>query len=492
MAKLEKGVNDLATLFSELAKEWHSVKNGDLKPTSVTSGSNKKVWWQCSEGHEWLATINARVKGSGCPYCSGRYPIVGETDLVTTHPELAAQWHPTKNGNLMSINVAAGSRKKVWWQCDKGHEWEAKISNRVGNGNGCPYCAGQRAIVGETDLVTTHSGLANQWHPIKNGDIKPTDITSGSHKKVWWQCDKGHEWETSVSNRTNGTGCPYCSGKLPVLGKTDLLTSDPELAEQWHPAKNIGLKDGDGRDVASPDKVTAGSSLKVWWQCKHGHEWEAKISNRVGKGNGCPYCTGQQAIAGETDLSTTHPELAKQWHPTKNGDIKPTDVKQGSSKKKIWWKCPECGYEWAARVSSRTAGHNCPRCSESKGEKVIRKVLEDNHVSFKTQYKFEDRFMDSVNAKLKDDFAIFDKNGNVIGTIEYHGQQHYEPVDFAGKGLEFAQKEFKKTQKRDVAKTKYLQEHGIPQLIIPYWEFDNIEYHVTELIKDLSVKHELH
>ena len=128
----------------KVAKEWHTTKNGDLKPTDVTANSNKKVWWRCKEGHEWKARINSRNQGNGCPYCAGRLPIVGKTDLATVNPELAKEWHTTKNRNLKPTDVTCHSHKKVWWLCQEcGHEWRNTISKRS-LGSCCKICTKER------------------------------------------------------------------------------------------------------------------------------------------------------------------------------------------------------------------------------------------------------------------------------------------------------------------------------------------------------------
>ncbi|MDO9391013.1 MAG: zinc-ribbon domain-containing protein, partial [bacterium] len=200
----------------ELAKEWHPTKNGSLTPSDVTQGSHKKVWWQCKKDktHEWATIISIRNKGVGCPYCSNRM-VNHQNCLATTNPELAKEWHPTKNGSLTPNDVTQASNKKVWWQCkkDKSHEWAANISNR-NKGSGCPYCS-NKAVNHQNCLATTNPGLAKEWHPTKNGTLSPKDITPGSDKKVWWQCkkDKTHEWRAAVYKRSKGRGCPYCSGR---------------------------------------------------------------------------------------------------------------------------------------------------------------------------------------------------------------------------------------------------------------------------------------
>ena len=107
------------------------------------SNSGKKVWWKCSNGHEWQTTISHRTIGSGCPYCSGLKVIKGENDLQTVNPTLANEWNYEKNDGLTPLDVRPSSGKKVWWKCREGHEWQATINHR-NNGNGCPICAKEK------------------------------------------------------------------------------------------------------------------------------------------------------------------------------------------------------------------------------------------------------------------------------------------------------------------------------------------------------------
>jgi len=260
----------------ELSKEWNYKKNTPLRPENFPSGSNQKVWWKCTKGHEWDAGINDRTHGSGCPYCSGRR--VGEdNNLKVKYPEVAKEFHPTKNGDLKPEDFTYGSKKKVWWICSKGHEWDAKILNRI-YGQGCPYCSGNR-VSEDNNLKVKFPEVAKEFHPTKNGDLKPENFTYGSNKKIWWICSKGHEWDVVISERTRGRGCPYCSGKR-VGEDNNLKFKFPKVAKEFHPTKNGDLK---------PEDFTWGSKKKVWWICSKGHEWDAGINDRT-HGSGCPYC----------------------------------------------------------------------------------------------------------------------------------------------------------------------------------------------------------
>ena len=310
----------------ELAKEWHPTKNGNLTPANVSAGSGLKVWWKCPEGedHEWQATVgNRNGLRRGCPVCSGTL-AVNSNCLATLHPDVAAEWHPIKNGALTPHDVTPGSSKRVWWKCAKGsdHEWLASVAIRS-NGSGCGVCA-DRVVVGSNCLATTHPELAKEWHPTKNGTLLPTDVVAGSGKKVWWQCnvEADHVWKAQLVARKEGSACPCCAGRKVVMSNC-LLTTHPELAAEWHPTKNGRLK---------PTDVVAGARKKVWWKCPEGedHEWRQDLVTRK-SGNGCPICSGHKVVKSNC-LSTTHPSLASEWHPTKNKALTPEHVHAGSYK----------------------------------------------------------------------------------------------------------------------------------------------------------------
>ena len=374
---IDKIAAKLNITHPELAKQWHPTKNGDLKAEHVVASSSTKVWWRCEkkcpEGcpHEWEATIGNRAGlNHGCRVCA-RKQICVHTSISYTHPELAKQWHPTKNGDLKPDNVSAGSSKKIWWICDKKcpegclHEWEAIVAGRTAKNYGCSMCSNLK-MCEHMSLKYTHPELAKQWHPTKNGNLKPTDIVAGTHRKIWWLCDKKcpegcpHEWESNCERRAfRGDGCPNCSrkGKKDSYCKHEYLSyTHPELAKQWHPTKNGDLK---------PSDVLSGSEEYIWWicdkRCPEGciHEWKSCIKMRtaLNGGSGCAFCHSKQ-LCKHTSIECTHPEIAKQWHPTKNGNLKPSEVISGSHDK-VWWLCPKscsegCPHEWESVVKSRT------------------------------------------------------------------------------------------------------------------------------------------
>lgn len=374
LEKWENNAEHLVSDYPELVRQW-SEKNGLLKPEKVTMGSNRKVWWVCEKGHEWQATVRSRVSGAGCPICSGREPWKGHDDLATTHPQLVKQWHPYKNGKLTPEKVKAGSHKKIWWVCEKGHEWQAPVYSRT-HGNGCPVCSNRKILPGYNDLATLHPELVKQWGFARNGDLKPDQIGCGYDRKVWWICKKGHEWQATVRSRVEkATGCPVCANRRSSPGENDLKTCMPHLAAQWHPWRNGDL---------TPEDVTTGSSRNVWWQCPRGHEWRAKVIQRVRRMSECPYCSGQKVLPGFNDLATIAPEIAAQWHPVLNGTLTPQMVTAGSNRK-VWWICPE-GHIWRAAVANRALpGYKHTGCPVCAGRTSIKNKQEYYHMIEKTQ-----------------------------------------------------------------------------------------------------------
>ena len=121
----------------EIRAQWAPINK--LSPDQVSCGSHLKVWWICSEGHKWQATVkNRALLGSGCPYCEHKRPILGETDLRSHNPELLEEWNYERN-QYPPEHYSYGSIAKVWWRCKYGHEWRTVIQHRT-RGPNCPIC----------------------------------------------------------------------------------------------------------------------------------------------------------------------------------------------------------------------------------------------------------------------------------------------------------------------------------------------------------------
>ena len=347
MTKGKKHISDLPDLLAE----WDYEKNKDLySPDTLAIGSHKIVWWICENGHSYQTRVYSRVKGNGCPYCSGRKAIEGINDLKTVAPELAEQWNYKRNTTLPE-NYKLHSNKKVWWICPRGHEWQAIISDRA-SGNGCPICSGKKTIAGLNDLSTLYPEVLNEWDEQKNFPLTPNDIAPGSHKKVWWKCIKGHSYKTTVYAKAKlKSSCPICLNKQLLTGYNDFKTLYPHLMKEWDFEKN--------QDI-SPESILGAPKLIVWWKCIKGHSFQSSIDNRARTGSGCPICSNRQIQSNVNDLFTKFPELYSEKKKKKNKSIDTTSL-SSSSQELVWWKCIR-GHEWKTTVANRVRSLGCPKC----------------------------------------------------------------------------------------------------------------------------------
>jgi len=326
------GINDLATLYPDIADQADG-----WDPKTIGAGSHKRLKWKCREGHTWETNPKHRVNGTGCPVCDGQKIVLGINDLLTTHPEIAAQaygWDP-------SI-TSAKHHQKYSWICPKGHIWAATITARK-RGSGCLVCTGKQVSIPHNSLPVEFPEIAAQAY-----GWNPETVMAKSGLKKNWKCSDGHIWSSTVANRTGGAGCPICSNQQVLPGFNDLSSTHPELAKEaegWDPATKI-----------------AGSNKKLRWKCNKGHIWESVLASRALNGNGCPYCSGLKVLQGFNDLRTLYPEIANEAH-----EWDPSEISPGNHKK-LDWRCSN-GHIFSARVDHRTgSASNCPFCS---GHKVL-------------------------------------------------------------------------------------------------------------------------
>ena len=400
---------------AELMAEWDWDRNLSITPSQLTLGSDIKAWWKCNNGHEWYASIAHRTHGRGCPYCSNKKVLRGYNDLQTCNPTLSNEWHYDNNNGLTPADVTPSSDKKVWWRCNKGHEWEATIGSR-NRGSGCPYCSGRMVLEGYNDLQTVDPALAKEWHYERNSCLTPANVTSGSNKKVWWKCSKGHEWQAMINSRTDGCGCPICS--------SERKTSFPEYSivyylkkhslEAIHTYKEKGYE----LDIFIPSKKIAIEYDGYLWhknRAKQDLEKNQKCARdgiqlyRIREGlhplndSSVDYVVQktqkdltfalakilseiigksvlvdlkEDAIAienlrelaeKENSLFLSDPQIAKEWNYKKNGNLRPEHF-ASSSNRKVWWTCSQ-GHEWQSKISHRSNGSGCPYCAGQKALK---------------------------------------------------------------------------------------------------------------------------
>lgn len=354
MKKVIQGETDLYSQYPHIASYWDNNLNVLDTQHAHCGDTTQNFWWKCENGenHSYQTTIKKRIQNTSCPYCSNKKVLQGFNDFETLYPEIAKEWG---NENIKEPSeFLPNYSKKVFWICDKGHHWETSIRNRTLRGVNCHYCSGHKILPGETDLFSLHPELLDYWDSTLNPDIEQNSISPHLKKKIVWKCNKNsnHTWIRTPIRMITGTGrCPHCVEEMKRENNSYLIDSHPEIAQQFSFKNDFPLQ-----------HVLKNSNQKFIWKCKQGHEWEATVQARTSRNSKCPFCSNKRVVKGVNDFATLYPEIAKEWHPSKNSK-RPYEIKSKSHFKAVW-KCVKCNHEWKTAVYHRTGNDSgCPQCS---------------------------------------------------------------------------------------------------------------------------------
>ncbi len=354
-----------------LLDEWNYELNKDITPSTVISGSNKKVWWKCKRcGYEWQATINNRAKlGRGCPCCANKIVVTGINDLATTHPEIAKEWHPTKNGNLTPQDVVHGTGKKVWWLCSQGHEYQATVLHRTQeNGTSCPICnSGKQTSFAEQAVYyyikKLYPDAINRYTADFLGRMELDIFIPSINCAIEYDGEPWHKGVAKLKREEKKYKiCQSRNIKLIRLREKDAPMTAFIADDQWCK-----------KDLYKSENL----EFIILELLKHlnfgGFGCPIDVNIKRDKQEILQYKT----IEKKNSLQDKYPTIAKEWHPTKNGNLKPNMFKPRSTHK-VWWICSYCGYEYEATIGHRTASKNptgCPKCGIEKSTRAKRKAV---------------------------------------------------------------------------------------------------------------------
>ncbi|MCC6639460.1 zinc-ribbon domain-containing protein [Candidatus Falkowbacteria bacterium] len=277
--------------------------------------------------------------------------------LADTHPHLAKEY--SDKNPLPATQVKAGTRKKIWWVCSIcGRKWKASGFHRSKeNGTGCPNFSKHPEqikqkldkIVGKS-LAVTHPELAKEYS--EKNSLPASQIVAGTGKKLLWNCSVcGYEWKATGANRVRGSGCPNHYKHHDKC----LAVTHPELAREYS-----------DKNTLTALQVGPSTLKKLWWNCSVcGHVWRASGRDRM-KGTGCPNYRKHPGWTNPVkrnipkpgkSLADTHPHLAREY--SEKNSLPASQIVAGT-RKKLWWNCSVCGYEWQSRGFSRVQGYGCP------------------------------------------------------------------------------------------------------------------------------------
>ena len=268
-------------------------------------------------------------------------------DLASQRPSLASRWSPKNNKSPSTVFFNSRTESFIF-VCAENHEYKSAPGNA--KENYCPTCSNNSFQSGFNDLQTIRPDLAAEF--VTMGKVSdPKLVSSWTRDAARWKCSLGHEWDVSIRDRVQGHNCPFCANKRVLEGFNDLASNRPDIASQWHDKKNMPAK---------PSHVITASPKKFWWICPQGHSYEQSLFNRVNRGANCPICSNRTLLTGFNDLESRFPEVAIEWHPTKNKQS-PREIVFGSSSN-VWWLC-HVGHEWQAAPSTRIKGIGCQSCN---------------------------------------------------------------------------------------------------------------------------------
>lgn len=346
----------LAVKYPHLLPEWHPTKNLPLTPNDITAGSGVKVWWICKHGHEWETRATTRAwANAGCPYCVAASTSYGEQFIYWSFKQLFPDQDNTKQVlNRDKINklefdvVISPLNLYIEYSSDYWHSQERRKKKDQEKRD---YC--KEKNINYIEIIERSKPFELSLEPNYIQYYREEGMEA--LKKIVEYIS--NQFNLQISNidftEVNKQATEYSKGAIEYKDSLEYL--HPELAEEWDYEKNGDL---------DPSEVKITSNRRIYWRCKkHGHSWEATITNRVNNNTGCPYCSNRKVLKGYNDLATTHPELAKEWDVEKNEELKATDIVVGSNEM-IWWRCGRCNHSWQAAPAKRhykTSG--CPVCA---------------------------------------------------------------------------------------------------------------------------------
>ena len=343
-----------------LMQEWDYDANTPLGifPEKLASQSNTYAFWQCRYGHKWKAKINNRYHGRGCPECRKRFK--------TSFPEQAVYFYIKKKFpdavnsyrevflNTMEIDIYIPSIKTgieydgLAWHKDDTLEKEVRKYELCKKNNielirlkeNVDHYRNDLNIADRIILVrrpfvgsqVSYMALDIAIRELLYALFDYTPDMSRFFRKIgdpeqYLEAIRGPKVNTDVDTRRDRD--LIFQNYLVCKENNSLGNTYPDVAALWHPTKNGEL---------TPYMFPPHSNIRVWWQGKCGHEWDNPITVMT-RGGGCPYCHGLRVLKGFNDLETRFPDIAAQWHPTKNGSKTPDMFTFGSGQK-VYWLCP--------------------------------------------------------------------------------------------------------------------------------------------------------
>ena len=337
--------------YSDIDTYWHPTKNGDLTPDNVGVRSEKIAWFRCPNdpSHDHQARVKNKTLVAdrcdgrwGCPLCSGYYLGSPRDSLASKQPEIAKDWHPTKNGNLTPQNIRPSSNQKVWWHCERGHVYELEPNQRVNAKRGCPDCS--RYGYGSSQELRIYCELKSLFPDTcfrqkiqgKEIDVFVPSIKLGvEYDSAFYHRDKDNE-DQAKNSLMESLGLNVIRVRerpLDQISSLDVITPTRQLSK-----KDMNRLLESVAAVCAMDENLLASYLSE--------------NDFINNENFASYISYSDRPIPENSLAEKFPEIAAQWDYEKNAPLTPYDFSHGS-KYRAWWLCDN-GHSFDASINSQT------------------------------------------------------------------------------------------------------------------------------------------
>jgi len=419
--------NSLAGVRPDLISWWDHERNGAVKPQDVFANTHKRYYFVCPHGHSYKRAVYHMTMTGGCKYCAGQ-TATPENNLAITNPDLAAEWHPTRNGDKKPEDYLSGSNAIVWWRCSRGHTWKASIAKRALRGDRCPQCHTRVSLVQVrvyTELASVYDNVilgtkvagfevdvympedrigieidGFPWHTsrveadirkskkltregvrlirLRDTRLKPLDddtvpflasinkdVINRLVERIGLDREKEQAYIVEEEFRNERLFRELAVQRNRIDKKDSLAFKHPQIAREWDYTKNAPIL---------PSQIEAQSNTKMWWVCPVcGKSYSSRISHRTYMGSGCPYCSGTK-VAPDTSFAALHPEALKDW----DWEANTVDPYSLSPRSNVicQWKC-EHGHTYATSPNKKVAAlrkwgkySGCRKCYRQRGKKA--------------------------------------------------------------------------------------------------------------------------
>ena len=436
--------NGIKKTHDEFIKELEQ-RNPNIKVIGTYINAITKIKCECKiDSYIWEAVPNNLLKGKGCPKCG----IKSRSEKRRLSQDEFENIVHQKSPNIQVLSHYINQNCKIKCKCQIcGYKWET-IASSLKSGTNCPKC--------NNYIRRTHEEFIDEMKT-QNPNIEIIGSFINVQTKIQCRCMiDNHIWYATPSKLLSGQGCPVCGRKASDMSRT---LSHQEFVTKLQ-IKNPNI-------IVLSDYEKSNKPISVECSIDH-HKWNATPNALLTGDSRCKQCANRKLSMSQNDfinrmlIISPNIEIIGEYY---------------NSKTLIDYKCSDCGLMHKATPSNLLRGYGCPVCRKSKGEKECVQYFINNEIKYKAQYTYSD-LLGIGNHPLKFDFAILSDDDYVLGLVEYDGIFHYQK--------QYDDDGFEKLQVHDRRKNIYCQEHNIPLLRIPYWEYNNIEKILNKFINNIS------